>query len=88
MRAAPPGRGATFSSMTRLAVGKAWLEVMNLNTGTYVAMVGAVVSLVAWTMLSGSMFGAGLFGFGLAHIVLGLLDAIFDRRAVRAGGVE
>ncbi len=59
-----------------------------MNTGTVVAIVGAVVSLIAWTMLAGSMFGAGLFGFGLAHIVLGILDAMFDRRAVTAGNAE
>lgn len=29
-----------------------------------------------------SKLGAGIFGFGLAHIVLGLLDAAFNRRSV------
>lgn len=52
-----------------------------MNTGTIVAIVGAIVSLLAWFAFSNSMFGAGLFGFGLAHIVLGILDAAFDRRA-------
>lgn len=56
-----------------------------MNTGTVVAIIGAIVSLVAWTMLADSMFGAGVLGFGLAHVVLGILDAMFDRQAVRAG---
>lgn len=59
-----------------------------MNTGTIVAIIGAIVSLVAWSMFADSMFGAGLLGFGLAHVVLGILDAMFDRRAVRAGNTE
>lgn len=77
-----------FSSMMSGDIGKAFLEVIALNTGTIVAIIGAVVSFIAWTMMGDSMFGAGLFGFGLAHIVLGILDAMFDRRAARAGNVE
>lgn len=82
------GRTTEFSSMTGSDAGKAFREVIAVNTGTIVAIVGAVVSLIAWSMLADTMFGAGLFGFGLAHIVLGILDAMFDRRAVRAGNVE
>lgn len=56
-----------------------------MSTGWIVALLGAVVSLAAWTMWMGTMFGAGLLGFGLAHILLGVLDALFDRRSVHAG---
>jgi len=69
-------------------VGDAGPEVSAMNTGTVVAIVGAAVALVAWLALPDTMFGAGLFGFGLAHVVLGMLDAAFDRRSVRAGNVE
>ncbi|REJ33315.1 MAG: hypothetical protein DIU82_10890 [Bacillota bacterium] len=56
-----------------------------VSTGWIVALVGVIVSLAAWTLWMGTMFGAGLFGFGLAHILLGVLDALFDRRSVPAG---
>lgn len=59
-----------------------------MNTGTVVAIIGAVVALLAWFAFSNTMFGAGLFGFGLAHIVLGILDAAFDRRSVRAENTQ
>lgn len=52
-----------------------------MNTGWWVALLGVIVSLAAWTMWMGTMFGAGLLGFGLAHILLGVLDALFGRRA-------
>lgn len=53
-----------------------------MSTGYWVAVVGIVVSLIGWSMMD-SQLGAGIFGFGLAHIVLGLLDAAFNRRSVR-----
>jgi len=56
-----------------------------VSTGWIVALLGVIVSLAAWTMWMGTMFGAGLLGFGLAHIVLGVLDALFNRRSVTAG---
>ncbi len=34
---------------------------------------GVIVSALGWSLLP-SLWGAGILGFGLAHIVLGLLD--------------
>lgn len=52
-----------------------------MNTGYWVAFIGAIVSFIGWSMMD-TRFGAGVFGFGLAHIVLGLLDAAYDRQTV------
>lgn len=52
-----------------------------MRTGLWVAILGVIVSTVGWSMMN-SKLGAGIFGFGLAHIVLGLLDAAFNRRSV------
>ena len=52
-------------------IGKAFLEVIALNSSTIVAIIGAVVSFIAWTMMGDSMFRRGPFGFGLAAFVLG-----------------
>jgi len=43
-----------------------------MSTSWIVAGVGVVVSLIGWFL--GGNWGAGILGFGLAHIVLGLLD--------------
>lgn len=53
-----------------------------MSTGLWVALLGIVVSYVGWAMVDG-LLGAGILGFGLAHIVLGLLDAAFGRQSVR-----
>ncbi|QNO13701.1 hypothetical protein HYG86_02480 [Alkalicella caledoniensis] len=42
------------------------------TTSYIVAGLGVVVSLIGW-YIRGEL-GAGILGFGLAHIVLGLLD--------------
>ncbi|NLN27892.1 MAG: hypothetical protein GX161_06700 [Firmicutes bacterium] len=55
-----------------------------MQTGYWVAIVGLLVSLLGWSMLD-SRLGAGILGFGLAHIVLGLLDAALARRSVMQG---
>ncbi len=60
-------------------------EVIGVNTGIWVALVGTLVSLIGWSM-SDSLIGAGILGFGLAHVVLGLIDAALDRRSVRENG--
>lgn len=52
-----------------------------MSTGLWVALLGVVVALIGWNMMPGDFAGA-VFGFGLAHIVLGLLDALFQRRSV------
>ncbi|HHW12257.1 MAG TPA: hypothetical protein GXX33_04565 [Firmicutes bacterium] len=45
------------------------------TTGWIVTGLGAVVSGVGATMRR-SRFGTGLLGFGLAHMVLGILDMV------------
>lgn len=42
------------------------------TTSWAVVGLGVIVSIVGWTMTG--RFADGLLGFGLAHIVLGLLD--------------
>lgn len=53
-----------------------------MSTGLWIALLGVIVSFLGWSVFTGT-FGAGVLGFGLAHIVLGLLDAAFGRAAVR-----
>lgn len=49
---------------------------MNGNTTSWiVTILGAIVSAIGYFMLPGE-FAAGVLGFGLAHIVLGLLDML------------
>lgn len=52
-----------------------------MSTGLWVALIGIIVSYIGWSAMQGEL-GAGVLGFGLAHIVLGLLDAAFNRAAV------
>lgn len=44
-----------------------------MTTSWIVTILGAIVSAIGYFMLPGE-FAAGVLGFGLAHIVLGLLD--------------
>jgi hypothetical protein len=44
---------------------------------------GVVVSLLGW-YLTPDAWGYGIFGFGLAHIVLGILDMFRDPTSSRA----
>lgn len=55
-----------------------------MRTGYWVALAGAGVSLLGWSMVE-SRLGAGLLGFGLAHVLLGFLDASLARKGVRYG---
>jgi len=43
------------------------------NTSYIVAGIGIAVTALGWSLLP-SNWGAGILGFGLAHVVLGLLD--------------
>ena len=43
------------------------------TTSYIVAGVGVAVTALGWSLLP-SLWGAGILGFGAAHIVLGLLD--------------
>ncbi len=45
-----------------------------MTTSWIVVGLGVVVSLVGW-LIDGKL-GSGVLGFGLAHIVLGLLDTL------------
>jgi hypothetical protein len=44
-----------------------------MTTGWIVAGLGVVVSLIGW-YLTTNAWGYGLLGFGLAQVVLGILD--------------
>ena len=48
-------------------------ETKATSTSWTVMIIGAVVTLLGWFLRPGE-FGAGVMGFGLAHIVLGILD--------------
>jgi hypothetical protein len=48
-------------------------EVKQMTTSWIVTCLGVIVCLLGW-YLTPSAWGYGIFGFGLAHIVLGLLD--------------
>lgn len=52
-----------------------------MSTGLWVALLGIIVSYIGWSVIPGEL-GAGVLGFGLAHIVLGLLDAVFNRVSI------
>lgn len=53
-----------------------------MSTGLWVALLGIIVSYIGWAVVPDEL-GAGILGFGLAHIVLGLLDAAFNRAAIQ-----
>ncbi|SFQ95904.1 hypothetical protein [Desulfoscipio geothermicus] len=42
------------------------------TTSWIVAGLGVIVALIGWYV--GGYWGAGILGFGLAHILLGILD--------------
>lgn len=42
------------------------------TTSWIVAGLGVIVALIGWYV--GGIWGAGILGFGLAHILLGILD--------------
>lgn len=45
----------------------------SMTTSWIVTGLGIVVSLLGWYLIPGA-WGYGILGFGLAHIVLGILD--------------
>ena len=45
------------------------------TTSYSVAGLGVAVTALGWSLLPG-LWGAGIMGFGIAHIVLGLLDTL------------
>lgn len=53
-----------------------------MSTGLWVALLGIIVSYIGWSAVPGEL-GAGILGFGLAHIVLGLLDTAFNRASIQ-----
>lgn len=54
-----------------------------MKVSWFVTGLGVVVSLLGWSLTPGA-WGYGILGFGLAHIVLGLLDML--REPVRGNG--
>ena len=50
------------------------------TTSYIVAGVGVAVTALGWSLLP-SLWGAGILGFGAAHVILGLLDTL--RPAIR-----
>ncbi len=49
------------------------MENKATTTSWIVTGLGVAVTALGWSLLP-SLWGAGILGFGLAHIVLGLLD--------------
>lgn len=48
---------------------------MQRNTTSYiVAGLGVIITLIGWYV--GDLWGAGIMGFGIASIVLGILDML------------
>lgn len=45
------------------------------TTSYAVAGLGVAVTALGWSLLP-DLWGAGILGFGLAHIILGLLDSL------------
>lgn len=46
--------------------------MQGVTTSWIVAGLGVIVALIGWYV--GGYWGAGILGFGLAHILLGILD--------------
>ncbi len=46
--------------------------MQSVTTSWIVVGLGVIVSLIGWYI--GGYWGAGILGFGLAHILLGVLD--------------
>ncbi len=55
--------------------------MQGITTSWIVVGLGVIVSLIGWYV--GSYWGAGILGFGLAHILLGVLDMF--RPTVKTG---
>lgn len=50
---------------------------MRKREGTTATIVGVIVSLIGYSLLGSTpVWGAGILGFGLAHVVLGVIDLV------------
>ncbi len=50
--------------------------------GTTATIVGVIVSLIGYSLLGTTpVWGAGILGFGLAHVVLGVIDLVQTNQA-------
>jgi len=50
---------------------------MRTREGTTATIVGVIVALVGYALFSTTpIWGAGILGFGIAHIVLGVIDLL------------
>ncbi len=54
-----------------------------MTAGWIVTGLGVIVSLIGWYLTPGA-WGYGIFGFGLAHIVLGIMEIFRDTSVQRA----
>lgn len=58
-------------------------DFMRSREGTTATIVGVIVALIGYALYSTTpIWGAGILGFGLAHVVLGVIDLLQsnDRR--------
>ena len=50
---------------------------MRKREGTTATIVGVIVALIGYSLFGSTpVWGAGILGFGLAHIVLGVIDLV------------
>ena len=50
---------------------------MRRREGTTATIVGVIVALIGYSLFSSTpVWAAGILGFGLAHIVLGVIDLV------------
>ena len=55
---------------------------MQMKVSWFVAGLGALVALLGW-YLTPDKWGYGLVGFGMAHVLLGLLDLLRGSEQVK-----
>lgn len=76
--------GNTTDESQHLHHGQGGITLNNgKTTGYIVAGIGLIASLIGYSLLP-DQWGSGILGFGLAHVLLGLLDSV--RPGVREKG--
>ena len=56
---------------------------MKRREGTTATIVGVIVALIGYSLFSATpVWAAGILGFGLAHIVLGVIDLVQTNAAI------
>ncbi|MGE5328211.1 MAG: asparagine synthase [Deltaproteobacteria bacterium] len=57
---------------------------MRTREGTTATIVGVIVALIGYALYSSTpIWAAGIIGFGLAHIVLGVIDLLQNNNNYR-----